>query len=210
VNAHDDVEAYVLGALDRADVPAFEAHLAACADCRGEIASYAGVIAALHRVPVAPPPAMPRVLAAAPVWRIAAGLAAAAALAFALVTGFAALRGDDDARAIAEIVGDHSRLIALSGPDAHGSAVVAANGLRTAFVLSGLPEPPSGRGYQVWVRGTATRSPGMLHRLRDGLEVLVVPGNAIAGARRIGITQEPAAGSRARTGPVEAGAKVAD
>ena len=206
MNAHDDVEAYVLGALDAADVHAFEAHLAECSECRGEIASYAGVIAALHRVPLASPPSMPRVRAFASPWRIALALAAAAALAIGIVTSLGALRGADDTRAIAEIVAGHARLIALTGPAAHGSAVVAADGRRTAFVLSGLPEPPHGRGYQVWVRGAATRSPGMLHRLRDGLEVLVVPGNALAGARRIGITQEPAAGSPVRTGPLQAGA----
>jgi anti-sigma factor RsiW len=210
VNPHDDVEAFVLGALDAPDARSFEAHLAACADCRNEIASYAGVIAALHRVPIASPPAMPRVRSVPSAWRLVAALAATVALGFGLVAGVGALRGDEDARAIAEIVGDHSRLIALAGPTAHGTVVVAADGLRTAFVLSGLPQAPRGRGYQVWVRGTAIRSPGMLHRLRDGLEVLVVRGDAIGGARRIGITQEPGAGSPVRTGSLQAGATLAD
>ncbi|MHB8516314.1 MAG: zf-HC2 domain-containing protein, partial [Dehalococcoidia bacterium] len=31
--ARDDVDAYVVGALDADELPAFEAHLAACADC---------------------------------------------------------------------------------------------------------------------------------------------------------------------------------
>jgi hypothetical protein len=41
----------------------------------------------------------------------------------------------------------------------------------------------------------------MLHRTSDGLEVLVVPGDVLAGAQHIGITEEPAGGSPARTGP---------
>jgi anti-sigma-K factor RskA len=43
----------------------------------------------------------------------------------------------------------------------------------------------------------------MLHRTSDGLEVLVVPGNVLAGARHIGVTVEPSGGSPARTGPAQ-------
>jgi hypothetical protein len=206
VNPHDDVEAYVLGALDPADVPAFEAHLAGCAECRDAIASYAGVVAALRRLPIALPPPLPRVHRGPRAWLVGGAAAAALALAIGLGALLTANRGDDDARAIAEMLGAHARVVALAGPAAHGSALVDAGGRRTAFVVSGLPAAPRGRGYQVWVRGATVRSPGMLHRLRDGLEVLVVNGDAIAGAKRIGITDEPAAGSPMRTGPLEAGA----
>jgi anti-sigma-K factor RskA len=208
VNPHDDVEAYVLGALDAADVRAFELHAAACTECRESIASYAGVLAALRRLPLASPPPMPRVRRVPLAWRLGAGIAAAIALAGGLGAAFTASRGDDDARAIAEMLGAHARMIALAGPAAHGSALVDAGGHRTAFVLSGLPQAPRGRGYQVWVRGATVRSPGMLHRLRDGLEVLVVDGDAIGDAKRIGITEERAGGSPMRTGPVEAGATL--
>lgn len=210
MNPHDDVEAYVLGALDDADARAFESHLASCAACRDEIASYAGVMAALRRMPVASPPPIPRVSALPFAWRSVAALAAALALGVGIGSALSALRGEDDARAIAELVGDHPRLIALAGPAAHGTAVVGADGARTAFVLAGLPQPPRGRGYQVWVRGATVRSPGMLHRLRDGLEVLVVSGDAIHGAHRIGITEERADGSPVRTGPLQAGAQLAE
>jgi hypothetical protein len=40
----------------------------------------------------------------------------------------------------------------------------------------------------------------MLHRMRDGLEILVVPGDVIADARTIGVTMEPSNGSPVRTG----------
>ena len=208
MNPHDDVEAYVLGALDPDDVRAFESHAATCAQCREAIASYAGVLAALRRLPVASPPEMPRVRRMPLAWRLGAGIAAAVALAIGLGAALAANRGDEDARAIAEMLGSHARMVALAGPGARGSALVDAGGRRTAFVLSGLPQAPRGRGYQVWVRGTTVRSPGMLHRLRDGLEVLVVDGDAIGDAKRIGITEERAGGSPMRTGPVEAGATL--
>ena len=128
MNPHDDVEAYVLGALDAADVRAFESHAATCAQCRDAIASYAGVLAALRRLPLAAPPAMPRVRRMPLAWRIGAGIAAAIALAIGLAAAFAANRGDEDARAIAEMLGSHARMVALAGPAAHGSALVDAGG----------------------------------------------------------------------------------
>jgi anti-sigma-K factor RskA len=110
---------------------------------------------------------------------------------------------DADAVAIAQLSAAPARAVALRGATARGTAIVGSGGGRTAFVVSGLPAPAPGRGYQVWVRGAGVRSPGMLHRTADGLEVLVVPGDALAGAQKIGITIEPAGGSPARTGPAQ-------
>ena len=117
-------------------------------------------------------------------------------------------RADADVVAIAEMMAAQPRAVALAGPSARGTAIVGSGGTRTAFVVSGLPAPPPGRGYQVWVRGANVRSPGMLHRTSDGLEILVVPGDMLAGAQRIGITIEPAGGSPARTGPAQVTGKV--
>jgi anti-sigma-K factor RskA len=210
VNPHDEVEAYVLGALDASEARTFETHVAGCGECRDAIASYAGVMAALRRLPLTSPPPIPRVRRIPLLWPAAAAIAAAVVLAAGLGALVMSNRGDEDARAIAEMLGAHGRVVALAGPAAHGSVLVDGGGRRTAFVLSGLPDAPRGRGYQVWVRGATVRSPGMLHRLRDGLEVLVVSGDAIGGAKKIGITEEPAAGSPARTGPLQAGANLAD
>ncbi|GAC1581148.1 MAG: anti-sigma factor [Candidatus Elarobacter sp.] len=201
MNVHDDVEAYVLGALDAAERRAFVAHLAACDACRDAVASYAEVVHALRSLPVDAPPPAPSIrrapLALANLRWIGA-LAVAAALAFFL--GRPAVP-DGDVAAIAEMVTGRPREVALLGPSAQGRAIVGAAGRRTAFVVSGLPPAPRGRGYQVWIRGDAVRSPGMLHRTREGLEVLVVPGDMLAGARHVGVTVEPAGGSPKRTGP---------
>ncbi|HEY0393249.1 MAG TPA: anti-sigma factor [Candidatus Elarobacter sp.] len=205
MNPHDDLEAYVLGALDPADAAAFESHLSGCAECRDGVASYGGVMRALRSVAVPSPPPAPRVgraRAAQPAWIAALAAAAAAIVVGAAVAQHnAATAGDDDVALIAQLIADRPYQVALAGPSARGAAIVGSGGTRTAFVVSGLPAPPAGRGYQVWVRGAGIRSPGMMHRTSTGLEVLVVRGDALAGAKHIGITVEPAGGSPKRTGP---------
>lgn len=206
MNPHDDLEAYVLGALEDPEAAAFEAHLASCSACRDGVASYGGVLRALRALPVAAPPPPPRVGRPYIGWM--AAVAAAAVLGIAVGQRTVPVRADGDVAAIAEMIAVQPREIALAGTSARGAAIVGTDGARTAFVVSGLPAPPAGRGYQVWVRGANVRSPGMMHRTTEGLEVLVVPGDALAGAHRIGITVEPAGGSPARTGPAQVTGKV--
>jgi anti-sigma-K factor RskA len=206
VNPHDDLEAYVLGALEPSEADAFEAHFGQCSACRDGVASYGGVLRALRALPVVAPPPLPRVRRVPLGWL--AAIAAAAIVGIAVGQRTVGARADGDVVAIAEMIAAQSRAVALAGPAARGTAIVGSGGLRTAFVVSGLPPPPPGRGYQVWVRGASVRSPGMLHRTGDGLEVLVVAGDVLAGAQRIGITIEPAGGSPARTGPAQVTGKV--
>jgi len=210
VNPHDDLEAYVIGALEDGEAAAFETHLASCSECRDGVASYGGVLRALRGLPVAAPPPPPRPavgLRGRTGWMAAVATAAA----FGVVLGRhlgPPVRADGDVAAIAEMIAMQPREVALAGTSARGAAIVGTGGDRTAFLVSGLPAPPAGRGYQVWVRGANVRSPGMLHRTPDGLEVLVVPGDVLAGAHRIGVTIEPAGGSPARTGPAQVTGKV--
>lgn len=206
MNPHDDLEAYVLGALEAAEAGAFEAHLAECSACRDGVASYGGVLRALRAVPAAAPPPPPRTGRPWIGW--IAAVAAAAVLGIAVGQRTVGARADADVVAIAEMIAAQPREVALAGTSARGTAIVGSGGDRTAFVVSGLPPPPAGRGYQVWVRGANVRSPGMMHRTSGGLEVLVVPGDVLAGAHRIGITIEPAGGSPARTGPAQVTGKT--
>ena len=201
MNAHDDLEAYVLGALEPAEAAAFESHVVTCSDCRTGIASYSGVVRALRALPIsAPPPSpSPRFRRTRMAWISAVAAAAAVGIAIGRPFGNGP---DTELAVIAELVADHPREVALSGKLARGTASVGAGGRRTAFVVAGLPVPPAGRGYQVWIRGARVVSPGMLHRTNSGLEVLVLPGDALTGAQHIGVTVEPAGGSPARTGPV--------
>ena len=54
---NDTVEAYVLGALDRRETAAIDAHLATCADCRARVESYCKVLdGMLADSPVVEPP----------------------------------------------------------------------------------------------------------------------------------------------------------
>ncbi|MEA2787400.1 MAG: hypothetical protein QOF71_3504 [Candidatus Eremiobacteraeota bacterium] len=206
MNPHDDLEAFVIGALEPGEAHAFESHLHECSACRDGVASYGGVLRALRALPAAAPPPPPRV-GRPPLGWIAA-VAAAAIVGIAVGQRTMGVRPDADVVAIAEMMAAQPRAVALAGPSARGTAIVGSGGTRTAFVVSGLPAPPPGRGYQVWVRGANVRSPGMLHRTSDGLEILVVPGDMLAGAQRIGITIEPAGGSPARTGPAQVSGKV--
>lgn len=208
MSPHDDLEAFVLGALDPEHVVTFEAHLVACDDCRTGMASYAGVMHALREIPVLAPPAAPRPGATSFRYAWGAGIAAAAILGLLSGQRIAADPAGPDLSAIAAMVAERPRQVAMSGNGVRGAAIVGEAGRRTAFVLQGLPPPVPGRGYQVWVRGARITSPGMLHRTRSGLEILVVAGDVLAGAHHIGITIEPAGGSAARTGPAQAAGDV--
>jgi hypothetical protein len=201
VNPHDDLEAYVLAALEPSEAGLFESHLAECSACRDGVASYGGVLRALRAVPAAAPPPPPRVRRPPLGW--IAAVAAAAVVGIAVGQRTLGPKPDADVVAIAQMIAAQPREVALAGASARGIAIVGGGGTRTAFLVSGLPPPPAGRGYQVWVRGANVRSPGMLHRTSDGLEVLVVPGDMLVGAKLIGITIEPAGGSPARTGPAQ-------
>jgi len=205
VNVHDDVEAFALGALDPGDERLFRDHLGTCALCRDAVAGYVVVMSSLRSISQDGAPPVPSVRSRT-YWREAI----AAVLVLGAVGGTFAYtqRPDGDLAAIASIVADHPREIALTGPRASGSVVVGARGQRTAFIVRGLPAPAPGRGYQVWVRAAHVSSPGMLHRTRDGLEVLIVPGDVVRNAHRIGITIEPAGGSPKRSGPTQVSAEV--
>ena len=205
MNVHDDVEAFALGALDPEDERLFRDHLATCAPCRDAVAGYAVVMSSLRSIPQNGVPPVP-VVRPRTYWREAI----AAMLVIGAVGGTFAYtqRPDGDLAAIASMVADHPREIALIGSSARGSVVVGARGQRTAFIVRGLPAPAPGRGYQVWVRAAHVSSPGMLHRTRDGLEVLIVPGDVVRGAHRIGVTIEPAGGSPKRSGPTQVSAEV--
>ena len=59
---HDDVGAYLLGALEPAEQAAFEGHLATCPECRDEVEQLRLAVDALPRSvePFAPPPSLKR------------------------------------------------------------------------------------------------------------------------------------------------------
>jgi anti-sigma-K factor RskA len=153
---HELSAAYALDALDADEHRVFEEHLARCARCREDVASFQETTAALAydvEAP-APPPALrqrilqrarserPTVVPLRRRWVVptTAGLAAAAAAAaIALGIWAASLSSELDRRA---------EVFPVS--DGRGSLVVAPGGEAT-LLLSGLGPAPSGKTYEIWV-----------------------------------------------------------
>lgn len=197
---HDGLEAYVLGALDPREHEAFEAHLAICGTCARERAAYAHTLQSLAKTYVPEPPPAPLVSGRAFArerYRSRAMLAAAAVA--ALAVGLAAPRvvryerSERDYAAIALMLSNQPREIALIGhdPGVAGRAIVGDGRRRSGFLATGLPRPQAGMVYRVYVRdATGHHSPGALEETSDGLFVLVTPGDALAAAASVRVMLE--------------------
>jgi len=220
---HDATGAYVLGALDKAERAAFEDHLAGCAACREEVDELLGVAQALPLSvdPVVPPPSLKTRLMAE-VEREASLLAAAGreadrpaparrrrfslriprlvpvALTAALLVvgvaigvGVSALRGGTERTVVAEVSGAPGATVQLELDDGAGR-----------LTARGLPAPPSGRVYQVWLKrdGHAPEPTAALFvPSRDGAATASVPGS-LEGVDQVMVTDEPDGGSPQPTG----------
>ncbi|MCX4727621.1 anti-sigma factor [Streptomyces sp. NBC_01306] len=81
---------------------------------------------------------------------------------------------------------------------ASGTVVVSHTRNRAAFLTSGLPKPPSGKVYQLWFNDNGTmRSAGLLNPSTSSESVLM--DGSVNSAAGMGITVEPAGGSKAPT-----------
>jgi hypothetical protein len=208
----DDAGAWVLGALAEDDARAFAAHLTACAACRRDVGELQGVADVLPMAApqVVPPPELKeRIMGAvraetdlaapapehAPAreprrrwWARVRPLPALALAAVVLAIGIATgvlLAGGDETQTFRG-TGPRGAQVALRVQDGKGE-----------LVLRGMPPPPPGRVYQVWLqRGNA--SPQPTHALftvpRDGRATVSIG--------------EPPGGSRAPTTKPVAGATL--
>ncbi|MFG1966450.1 anti-sigma factor domain-containing protein [Nonomuraea sp. NPDC049028] len=80
-----------------------------------------------------------------------------------------------------------------------GTVVVSRARGRMVFTSSGLPELPRSRVYELWLMGPdGIRSAGLLDRRPDGVTT-PMPAAAAKGDERIGLTVEPAGGSKQPT-----------
>lgn len=99
----------------------------------------------------------------------------------------------------------------LSAPDAktvtskalpgggRGRAVVSHDRDRAAFVSSGMSTPPSGKVYQLWYKDRdGMRSAGLMEAASDTAHAVLLEGR-LGDASGMGITVEPAGGSRQPT-----------
>ena len=203
---HELSAAYALDALDEDDHRRFEQHLADCADCRDDVASFQEASAALAYdvdVPAPPPALRERILERARVelpsnvvsfrprrWTVpvATGVAAVAACA-ALAFGLWAASLNNE-------LGDRAEAIELTGAD--GSLLIEPSG-EALLVVDGLGRAPAGKTFEIWViKGNGTRPaglfPGAPGRSAVPLTGLVPDGAVVA------VTLERAGGVQKPTG----------
>ncbi|QEC50054.1 hypothetical protein FSW04_22415 [Baekduia soli] len=232
---HDDAGAWVLFALPEADEPAYRAHLETCAECRAEVARLQAVadvlpMAAPQMVP--PPDLKGRIMAvvesearllrasgpeadrvpvpqrAPGAWRrilaplgrlrpLPAVALASAVLAVGVVLGVVLSGGDDT--------------VTHTGFGPRGSQVaLVVKGDHGEFDLRGVPAPPAGRVYQVWlVSGNARPRPAhALFNVRsDGRARVEIP-DSLKGTDRVLVTAEPSGGSTQPTSDPVIGATL--
>jgi anti-sigma-K factor RskA len=224
----DDVAAYLLGALPDRDRESFEQHLATCPQCRREVEELSVAVDALPSVapPVTPPPELRQrimavvdaeasLLAAAGdeadrsepapaprrerrgffrrTWSLRPAFALAACvllLAVGAVGGI--LAGGNDTRTV---------VAQVAGPAANAAARLEVSDDGSRLVMTGFPQPPPGRVYQVWTKraGQAPQPTNVLWTpLADGSATVSVPGS-LNGVRNVLVSSEPRGGSAAPT-----------
>ncbi|MET7681102.1 anti-sigma factor [Streptomyces sp. NPDC005423] len=141
-------------------------------------------------------------------WALAACLAAAAALGGTAVwqhqraedaVGQAHRAEQRTAEIGAVLTAPDARTKAAAlGDGATGSVVVSRGRDRAVFVVSGLTRPPGGKVYQLWFDdGGTMRSAGLLDPDR-GTQTVLMSG-AVGAASGMGVTVEPAGGSKQPT-----------
>ncbi len=210
----DDVAAYVLGALEPAEVSALERHLEGCADCRAELRWLRPAVDLLpervERVE-APPQLRAKIVeqahseatpAAGPAWRMPFGrrrwsrgwrpLAAAgiAALTLAVLAGYAVRGGDTG--------GGATTITAGKAPAV--TAKLVTRGDSGTLRLANVDELPAGRVLEAWVQrdGEVTPVGGLFVPDREGQARATIPD--MHGVEAVMVTSEPQGGSKTPTG----------
>jgi len=213
----DDAAAYVLGALEEHEADAYREHLAGCAICREEVGQLQAVAdslaVAVTRV-VTPENLRARLMAVVngeaellnaagyeadvptPArrgrgWRLLPALAAAVALGVGILIGALAIGGGSTTttRVVTATV--------VSPPGYRATAVVRRIGSHLELEVVGMPAPPRGRIYEVWLeRGTQAPTP------TDALFSVTHSGNGsvglssdLNGVSAVLVTNEPLGGS---------------
>jgi anti-sigma-K factor RskA len=219
----EDAAAYALGALDESEARAFEEHLAQCPRCRDELAALREAVGALPGAApdVAPPPelkqrVMATVRAEAPLrarshdaaepagppakpersrpwpWRRTPRVAIAAAAALAIVVAVVAVT-------LSVGSGATTRTYAgvVHAPGATASLI--RSGQTGQLTYRGLPAPPTGRIYQVWLK-RGQQAPQPTRTLFSDRTGSVTVSGSLRGVQSVLVTDEPRPdGSRAPT-----------
>jgi len=211
--------AYVLGALDEPEAEALRVHLAECPACRAEVAQLQ-LVADLLAIGV-PRAAVPEGLRARVVGtaraeselrgadrreaggaaparargpftrrRLVPALAGALALGVGLLIGALAFKGAPSEKT--EVI----RAVVVA-PGYHATAELRKVGSHLELVVVGMPAPPPGRIYEVWLEhGTEAPLPtdALFSVTKTGSGSVGVPGN-LHGVSKVLVTAEPLGGS---------------
>jgi anti-sigma-K factor RskA len=215
----DNIGAYVLGALPELEAELLERHMVTCESCRGEVEELRPVTAAMARsVPQveAPPELKARLMdvvnseAAEPrrtrerrsfgSWfaglqpRMAAAMAVGVlALGVVVGVGVGRLGGGDDGKTTTVAAKIDRKLLPT------GDASLAVKGDSGTLHLTGAPQPPAGRVYQLWYQhGKMIERGGTFRPKADGSYDADV---RVAGADAVMVTVERTGGAPAPTGP---------
>ena len=247
---HSLVGAYVMDALDAADLRRFERHLARCPECRDEVADLREIAGSLAAASARRPPAelRTRLLARtlmirqlpptvgepqAGLWRylprlgrphswpgrsrrLAPGPVIAAALAVCISIAavvFAVTRPPAQSGQGGQRPADAAMTAILTAPDAIMiSAAVKTGGAATVvmsrkqrelvFAAAGLPALPASRCYELWLMGARRDRPAVLLPMPSHGMTGPVIARGLRGGDHLGLTVEPATGSRRPTSPM--------
>lgn len=216
----DNAAPYVLGALTDYEHEAFRLHLDSCAVCREEVAALQVVASALPAVAPqlnAGPELKRRVMASVHEdvgsseaeeralsarsrrgprlawlqWRplLASGALAAAAVVIAVLAIFSGGGGAGGARVI------HAEVI-----PAHASASLRVSGGHGQLDISGMPQTPAQRVYEVWIKRSGGPQPtdALFTVTAKGDATVGVPGS-LNGVKVVMVTTEPLGGSKVPT-----------
>jgi anti-sigma-K factor RskA len=218
---HELTAGYALDALDDAERRAYEAHLASCEQCQGELESFwlttealavaatgpepsdglrGRILADARNEPQVVVPFMPRRRRLVPVLAATAAVAAVVALAIGLWAAHLSTQLDDSRSALdrertnaAVLVDPDSRSVALE--TGTGKLVVDPEG-RSVLVVDGLGPAPSGKTYELWImpdKNADRAARAGLFQGRQGTQVVGVDGTVQTGDL-VAVTLERAGG----------------
>jgi anti-sigma-K factor RskA len=180
---HDLTPAYALDALDERERAEYEAHLAACDECRGELASLqesASSLAYAVTAPAPPPALRERILDQARSERAnvvplrprrlnyTLGAVAAVAASVAVALGLWNLALLDERETLYKVVDPNARVLALpeNAPMA-GQLVIDRQTGEATLVVDSRPTPPD-KDYEIWViQGNTPRPAGVFDGADD-------------------------------------------
>lgn len=203
-----EAAAYVLGALEPAEVETFRRHLEQCAVCRDEVDTLRGVVQAL---PLAAPQVQPpkrlrrRVLRAVhgqprrrattssrPRLRISVPRPALAVLGAVLVAAAAVVAGVELSSG-----GPGTRVIQARLSGISGSAQLRVSGTHGELIVRNLTPPPAGHVYEVWLKppGANPVPASVLFSVNSNGGADVGLPRGLRGISQVMVTPEPQDGS---------------